>query len=155
MNIHPSVQRAFNEWNGYVLAYEQFRDENENDEDFIDNYWSDETAAFGWHRSKEDPNNLLLVYELAVGGPNAHLVFTYKITEEMPNCYPSIEVDHIKTEFQFHWWSPVSALDLTETPKDTDAKARRLFETAETVLEQIEEEAKDWLERNYDEMPTD
>ena len=155
MNIERSAERAFNEWNGYVLAYDQYRDENEDDEDFIDDYWNDETAAFGWQRSEADPTNLLLVYELAVGGPNAHLVFTYKITEEYPNCYPSVEVEHIKTEFQFHWWSPVSVLDLTETPKDANAKARKLFETAETVLEQIEEQSKDWLERNYESIQND
>ena len=150
MEITPRAKRAFNEWQKYVAAYNNYHEENSDDEDFYDNYWNDETAAFGWQRSKENPEHLLLVYELAVGGPNAHLVFTYKLEEVFEDYTP--EVEQTGTEFQFHWWSPVSKLDLTEIPKDVDYKTRELFETAYTCLEQIEEEAMTMLENNYEEI---
>ena len=122
MEITP---RAKNEWQKYVTAYNNYHEENRDDEDFYDNYWNDETAAFGWQRSKENPEHLLLVYELAVGGPNAHLIFTYRLEEVFEDYTP--EVEQTSTEFQFHWWSPVSKLNLTEIPKDVDHKTREAF----------------------------
>ena len=150
MQVERSVERALLEWQKYVRAYKVFLEFSDKDEDFYDNYWNDEVAAFGWQRSKENPENLLLVYELATGGPNAHLVFVHKITEEYADYVP--EIEHIKTEFQYHWWSPVSTLDLTKVPKDAKWATRELFDTAETCLEQINEEALSMLENNFTEI---
>ena len=89
-----------------------------------DNYWKDETAAFGW--DNVDENQAQLVYELAVGGPNAHLIFYYDREDDM--------LYHSKTEFQYNWWSPTYRFDLTDDPD------------AEDCRRSIEEEAFDMLE---------
>lgn len=152
MKVTPENERAYNEWKTRVKAYKAFLEKYADDEEFIDDYWSHETAAFGWKLSVLVPDVINLVYEIAVGGPNIHLVFSYKIDTEEAKKYATPDVELIGIEFQYHWWSPVSRLDLTEMPKYTRGIKRELYETAQTVLEQIEEQSMEMLEKNLEEI---
>ena len=149
MKVERSAERALAEWTQYVNAYINYLKENEDDEDFYDDYWSNEQMSFGWEKSKTEPYTVRLIYELAVGGPNAHLVFFYRYELE-PQYHPAIQIEFEKIEFQFHWWSPISILDLTKMPKNPPWETYRLFDTAYTCLEQIEEEAQRMLEENWE-----
>jgi len=115
------------------------------------NYWKDETAAFGWKVRKDEgytplgPGKAELVYEIGTGGPNIHLVFfydlKYPVESEFRHGIDIPEPEFTKSEFQYHWWSPVHIIDTTE-----DAAAQE-------CLSQIEEEALEMFEKNY-EHPT-
>ena len=152
MQVTRENERAYTEWKKYVKSYNEYLEENTDDEEFIDDYWCAETAAFGWNLSAHVPNVINLVYELATGGPNAHLVFSYKIDVEEAKKYSPPDVELLGIEFQFHWWSPVSRLNLTKIPKGIKQEKRELYETAHTILEQIQDEAMIMLDKNSKEI---
>lgn len=106
------------------------------DEATYDNYWSDESAAFGWEFSEDNPEEAILVYELGVGGPNFHILFFHKIIDHGDDWKPDIE--YVKAEFHYHWWSPVYVLDVSND------------DTAIACHDQIEEEIKDLFDTHYE-----
>ena len=126
------------------------------DDEYIDmglNYWKDEMAFFSWDVKKDEtytplgPGKAELIYELGTGGPNIHLVFAYDLKYPDKTHFEHGHFEHgvdipepefQKSEFQYHWWSPLYIIDTTE---DTVAKE---------CLSQIEEEALELFEKNYE-----
>lgn len=115
------------------------------------NYWKDETAAFSWDVKKDEgytplgPGKAELVYEIGTGGPNIHLVFfhdlKYPDRSKFEHGVDIPKPEFKKSEFQYHWWSPLHVIDTTED------------HVAQECLRQIEEEALEMFEKNY-EHPT-
>ena len=124
------------DWNG-LYAY---------DGEELMYYWKDACFGFSFSDSRENPETEAeLIFEMAVGGPNAHLVYTYKIDEMLP--YPNISNGLIKAEFQYHWWSRAFTIDLKDYPKDGDSDDILMWIGAGECLDQIYESAYDNYER--------
>ena len=102
-------------------------------------YWRDTLDGYlpGVWEFNDDKTEGTIVIELAVGGPNAHLLITYNLDEIMP--YPNTSNGLEKIEFQYHWWSPVHSIDLTELPKDANSEERLMWSAAQECIDQIHE----------------
>ena len=111
-------------------------------------YWKDENGYLPgvWEYDENDPNKATIVIELAVGGPNAHLLITYNLKEISP--YPSVNNGLEKIEFQYHWWSPCYKIDLTTLPENANAEERLMYDAAAECIDQIHEIMYDNLEDN-------
>lgn len=108
-------------------------------------YWKDLGGVF--EEDWDDDNKINLVVELAVGGPNAHLIYTYNRSEMGP--YPHVNNGLEKIEFQYHWWSPTYCIDLTTLPENANAEERLMFTAAEECLDQIYEFCYDNFRGQY------
>ena len=103
-------------------------------------YWNDDGSGYPpacFETNESDPNKIELIYELAVGGPNAHLIFTYN--KEKMSPYPYINNGLEKVEFQYHWWSPLYTINFTKLPENANAEERLMYQEAHECLDQIYE----------------
>lgn len=128
-NVIPEEVFEYINWeNGYI-----------DDEVTHMQYWKDENGYLPgvWEYDTNDPNKATIVVELAVGGPNAHLLITYNLKEI--SSYPSVNAGLEKIEFQYHWWSPLYKIDLTTLPENANAEERLMYDAAQECLDQIHE----------------
>ena len=141
-------------WNNYlaenlepedVFAYINWEKGYIDDEVTHIQYWKDLNTGH-FETNKKDPSLTDLVCEFAVGGPNAHLIFTYE--KEKISPYPCIHNGLRKVEFQYHWWSPVYTIDLTKLQEDANSEEQLMYEAAYECLEQIYE----WCYDNFKEI---
>lgn len=98
-------------------------------------YWKDIGGVF--EDDSEDNSKANLIIELAVGGPNAHLIYTYTKDEMSP--YPHCSNGLKKIEFQYHWWSVTYCIDLTTRPEKGNPEEHLMYEAAQECLDQIYE----------------
>ena len=112
------------------------------------NFWKDENASFSWDFRGEPgrrPKTAQIVYELATGGPNTHLVFYHDLIYPVGislvfrnEDFDQPETEFTKSQYEYHWWSPLYVIDVTK-----DAVAQECHS-------QIEEECDDMFNGHYE-----
>ena len=130
-----------------VLERINLKDGYIDEDNFAYDYWSDESAAFSWEFNPKEKDKAKVVYELAVGGPNAHLIFHYKI--DTPAGWDP-DPDLYKITFEWHHWSPVHRVDLTKAPENATGDEKLMVTAAWDCYDQIEEEARDMFPSHYE-----
>ena len=121
---------------------------NINNEITENNYWNDEYVGFGFEQDKNNKDHLNLIYELALGGPNAFLIYTYNRKEIAP--YPCTWNGLLNTYYQYHWWGISCAfdIDITNNRSLTDPDDNVIHESIQECLEAIFDEACDTAYHN-------
>ena len=130
----------------YINFEKAFIDDE--DTDIGLNYWKDENASFSWDFRGEPgkrPKTAQIVYELATGGPNIHLVFYHDLIYPVGiglifrnEDFDQPDTEFTKSQYEFHWWSPLYVIDVTK-----DA-------VAQECLNQIEDQCADMFNDHYE-----